>query len=248
MTKIIVLAAGKGRRMQSNLPKVLSPIKNKPMVEYLINSILKSGLDPCPILVVSPENRDIIANKLKNYSLDFALQTEQLGTGHAVVSARNLIPSNVSNIVVLYGDHPFITSDSIKKLLENNKSEVSMMTVEVKNFLEWRKNFYHWGRIIRKNGKIEKIIEFKDASDKIKEIKEVNPALFCFNSEWLWKNINKLKNENNQKEYYLTDLIKIAFEQGIQISSSTIEPQEAIGINSLEELKIAQKLITENNF
>jgi bifunctional UDP-N-acetylglucosamine pyrophosphorylase / glucosamine-1-phosphate N-acetyltransferase len=243
MTKIIVLAAGKGRRMNSDLPKVLSPINNKPMIEYLVNSILDSGVDSSPVLVVSPDNKEIISESLKKYTLIFALQTEQLGTGHAVLSTKHLIPEEVENIIVLYGDHPFITSASIKRLLEGHKSEVSMMTVKVEDFLDWRKNFYHWGRVIINEGCIEKIIEFKDASEEIKEIKDVNPALFCFNKNWLWENIAKLKNENNQQEYYLTDLIKMAFDQGIKINLSIIEAQEAIGINSLEELKIAQDLI-----
>lgn len=248
MTKIIVLAAGKGSRMKSDLPKVLSPINGRPMIEYLINSILNVGIDLDPVLVVSPDNREIIAESLKNYSLKFALQLEQLGTGHAVFSAKDLIPESVKNIVVLYGDHPFITPNSIKKLLDNHKSEVSMMIAKVEDFSEWRKNFYYWGRILRNNDKIEKIVEFKDASDDVREVKEVNPAIFCFNKNWLLENITKIKNENNNKEYYLTDLIKIAFEQGIEIHSSAIEAQEAVGINSPEELKVAQDLAENNIF
>ncbi len=248
MTKIIVLAAGKGSRMKSDLPKVLSPINGKPMIEYLINSVMRLGVDPEPVLVVSPDNKEIIADNLRKYKLSFALQAEQLGTGHAVASARSLIPEEVKNIMVLYGDHPFITPKSIERLLESHKSEVSMMTAEVSDFSEWRKNFYYWGRILRSNNKIEKIIEFKDASDEIKEVKEVNPAIFCFNKNWLLENIAKIKNENNNKEYYLTDLIKMAFEQGIEINSSTIEAQEAVGINSPEELKVAQDLAENNIF
>ncbi|MDD3711604.1 MAG: NTP transferase domain-containing protein [Patescibacteria group bacterium] len=242
MTKIIILAAGKGVRMNSDLPKVLFPINGKAMIEYLIESIFKTKIDICPIVVVSPDNQSIIKESLSNYNLNFVVQEEQLGTGHAVSSAKNLISKDVKNIIVLYGDHPFITSDSIEKLLESHKNEVSMMTVKVEDFSDWRKNFYHWGRIVRKNDKIEKIIEFRDASNEIKEIKEVNPALFCFNSFWLWNNIEKLKSDNNQKEYYLTDLIKIAFEQNITIDSSLIDAREAIGINSLEELEIAKSL------
>lgn len=243
MTKIIILAAGKGSRMNSDLPKVLFPINGRAMIEYLIESISRTKVNSRPIIVVSPDNKEAIKEALKEYELDFAVQLEQLGTGHAVSSTREFISADVKNIIVLYGDHPFITSTSIEKLLENHKNKVSMMTVEVEDFSDWRKNFYHWGRIIRKDGEIEKIIEFKDAVDEVKEIKEVNPALFCFDSAWLWENIEKLKNNNNQKEYYLTDLIKIAFEQNIIINSSLIEAREAIGINSLEELEAAKGLV-----
>lgn len=243
MTKIIILAAGKGSRMNSDLPKVLLPINGRAMIKYLIESISQTKVNSRPIIVVSPDNKEAIKEALKEYELDFAVQLEQLGTGHAVSSAREFISADVKNIIVLYGDNPFITSASIEKLLENHKNKVSMMTVEVEDFSDWRKNFYHWGRIIRKDGEIEKIIEFKDAVDEVKEIKEVNPALFCFDSAWLWENIEKLKNDNNQKEYYLTDLIKIAFEQNIIINSSLIEAREAIGINSLEELEVAKGLV-----
>ena len=245
MTKIIVLAAGKGSRMDSDLPKVLSPINNRPMVEYLVDSILESKIDSEPILVVSPDNKVVIAESLKKYSLGFAIQNEQLGTGHAVSSAKDLIEENIENIIVLYGDHPFISSSSIRKLLENHKSEVSMMTVEVDDFLGWKKNFYHWGRVVRNNSRVKEIVEFKDASDEIKEIKEVNPALFCFNKNWLFENISKLKNNNSQKEYYLTDLIKMAFEQGLLINLTKIEAVEAIGVNSPEELEIARGLVAD---
>jgi bifunctional N-acetylglucosamine-1-phosphate-uridyltransferase/glucosamine-1-phosphate-acetyltransferase GlmU-like protein len=229
--------------MNSDLPKVLLPIKGRAMIKYLIESISRTKINSRPIVVVSPDNKEAIKEALKEYELDLAVQSEQLGTGHAVSSAREFISDDVKNIIVLYGDNPFITSASIEKLLENHKNKVSMMTVEVEDFSDWRKNFYHWGRIIRKDGEIEKIIEFKDAVDEVKEIKEVNPALFCFDSAWLWENIEKLKNDNNQKEYYLTDLIKIAFEQNIIINSSLIEAREAIGINSLEELEVAKGLV-----
>jgi len=118
-----------------------------------------------------------------------------------------------------------------------------MMTTTVDNFDGWQKNFYHWGRIVRQNGEIKAIVEFKDADEEIKQIKEVNPGLYRFDSQWLWENIDRLGNSNAQHEYYLTDLIKLAFEQNQKISSIIISPKEVIGINSIEELKIAENLI-----
>lgn len=243
MNKIIILAAGKGSRMKSDLPKVLFPINDRPMIKYLLDSVFSSQIDSSPIVVVSPENKDIIKENIDEYPVDFAIQPEPLGTGHAVLSAKDLIPNDSDNVLVLYGDQPFISQKSIKKILENHESQVSMMTVKLSDFAEWRKNFFHWGRIIRENNEIKEIIEFKDASDKIKEIKEVNPAVFCFNKNWLIKNIENLKNNNNQKEYYLTDLIKMAFDQGVKIKPLFIDAKEAIGVNSPEELDIARSLI-----
>lgn len=242
MNKVIILAAGKGKRMNSKIPKVLSPINNRPMVEYLINSISKSNVDSSPIVVVSSENKKQISGALSHYDIKYAIQKEQLGTGHAVLSAMDLIEEEVENIIVLYGDHPFYKESSINRLINVHKTEVSMMTVRVEDFNDWRQNFYHWGRIIKDGEKIREIIEFKDASDEIKKIKDVNPALFCFNKEWLFKNITSLRNNNNQSEYYLTDLIKLAFEQNISIGTSLVDSEEAVGVNSPGELEVARSL------
>lgn len=245
MNKVIILAAGKGTRMKTDLPKVLSPINGKPMIEYLVNSVIKADVNSSPIIVVSPDNHKLISEALKDYPVEFAIQTEQLGTGHAVLSAKNLVGDNIENIIVLYGDHPFIKDSSINNLVKNHKEEVSMIMVTVDDFNDWRKNFYYWGRIIRGDKGIKEIVEFKDADDKIKEIKDVNPAFFCFNKDWLFKNIINLKDNNNQKEYYLTDLIKTAFNQDININFSLIDPREAMGVNSPEELEVARNLASE---
>lgn len=243
MNKVIILAAGKGTRMNSELPKVLFPINKRPMIKYLLDSVIDSNIDSRPILVVSPSNKDLIKKSLHDYELNFAIQFEQLGTGNAVLSAKDFISHDIENVLILYGDHPFISSNSIKNIIKNHKGALSMMTVNLDDFSDWRKNFYHWGRIIRKNNEIEEIVEFKDASDEVKNIKEVNPAIFCFNKKWLFENINNIKNNNNQKEYYLTDLVKIAFNSGERVNSFVIDPREAMGINSPEELEIAKSLL-----
>lgn len=125
----------------------------------------------------------------------------------------------------------------------SDKSAITLATVKVKDFNNWRNNFSHWGRIIRKGTRVAGITEFKDATDKEKKIKELNPALYSFDAKWLWKNLKKLKNENAQKEYYLTDLIKLAFSDGQKINSFEIDPREAIGINSKEELEVVERLL-----
>ncbi|MEI7620488.1 MAG: NTP transferase domain-containing protein [Candidatus Falkowbacteria bacterium] len=246
MNKVIILAAGKGTRMESELPKVLVPLQGRPMIEYLIESVLKSQISAKPILVVSPSNQEIIKESLQKYDLDYIVQEEQLGTGHAISCAKELLlDSGIKNLVVFYGDHPFIQSETMEKLIVSHYDPITMMTTQVNNFEGWHKNFIRWGRIVRNNGEIKEIVEFKDASPKQQEIKEVNPALFCFDNNWLWQNIEQLKNENNQKEYYLTDLIKIATSQKIRINSLEIDPQEAVGINSQEELAVAEELLNK---
>lgn len=244
-TKIIILAAGKGTRMGSELPKALVPLNNKPMITYLAESVLAAALDARPIVVVSPENKDIIQESLALYDWDYAVQTEQLGTGHAVACARDFVPADTDNIVVLYCDHPFVKADSIRQFGLFPTEAVTIMPSLLGNYDGWHQNFYHWGRIIRNNsGDVEKIIEFKDASPAEIAVTEVNPGFMCFNSQWLWENISLLKNNNTQKEYYLTALVEMAFQQGYKVGTIVIEPREAMGINSKEELAIAEGLVS----
>lgn len=239
--KVVILAAGKGTRMGSDLPKVLIEIKGKPMIEHLISSVIESGLDEKPIVVVSPSNKEIISETLKEYPLTYVVQEEQLGTGHAVSVTKNSVPEDVNNIFVFNGDHPFISSKSMISLASSHKNKVAMMVVELEDFLDWRNVFNSWGRIIKDGDRIKEIIEFKDASDEVKDVLSVNPAIYCFDKNWLFENISTLKNNNNQKEYYLTDLIKIAFDQGSDINYCLIEAQEGLGINSIVDLENAKK-------
>ncbi len=247
MTDIIILAAGKGTRMNSDLPKVLTPLNNKPMIHYLLDSIKKLELKTIPIIVASPENYDQIKESLKDYDLRFAIQDRQLGTGHAVLSAKDETSLQADKTLVLYGDHPFIKTESIDKFINMEVDTLNLLSVNLDNFSDWKKVFYHWGRLIRNGeGNLEKIVEFKDASDEVKEVTEVNPAIFNFNSKWLWDNISNLDNQNKQEEYYLTDLVNLAFKQGSNINTATIEPQEAMGVNSVKDLEVAKNINFNN--
>lgn len=243
MNKIIILAAGKGVRMQLDLPKVLVPLNGQPMIKYLIESVQEAAIDPKPIIIVSPANQELIKEALKDYDLEYVVQEKQLGTGHAVSCAQGEINDNIENIIILNGDHPFIKAETISNLSKIHSGILTMLTVKLDDFNDWRKSFYHWGRIVRQDGQIKAIVEFKDASEEVKKMHEVNPAVYCFNSRWLWQNINKLKNKNAQKEFYLTDLVNIVFQEGEVVNSLAIDAKEAIGINSKEELEIAEKLI-----
>ena len=245
MIKVVILAAGQGKRMNHELPKVLVPIKGKPMIEYLVKAIKKSGIDNEPVIVVSPDNKDIIQKALRRYKCKYALQDKQLGTGHALACAKKVISKSVDHIFCFNGDHPFIKAETIKRIGWSHDGVITMMTTGVKDFKGWRKVFYHWGRVLRHYGHIKAIVEFKDANEKIRRVREVNPAMYCFDAKWLWRNIKRLKNNNSQEEYYLTDLVKQAFGQGLRVESFPIDPEEAIGINSKEELEVAENLIKD---
>ncbi|OGF23632.1 hypothetical protein A3H09_02585 [Candidatus Falkowbacteria bacterium RIFCSPLOWO2_12_FULL_45_13] len=244
MDKIVILAAGKGRRMKSELPKALVKLQGKSMIEYLVKPCLESGVDSEPIIVVSPDNQKVISRALSKYNCRYAIQSEQLGTGHALACAESLIDKSVERIICFYGDHPFIKAETVKNVAARDNGAITMMTVKLEDFAGWRKCFYHWGRIKRdKSGQVVASIEFRDASEEVRKIKEVNPSMYCFQSRWLWENLKKIDNHNAQSEYYLTDLVKLAFEQNLQIDSFYLDAAEAIGINSPEELAIAESLI-----
>jgi bifunctional UDP-N-acetylglucosamine pyrophosphorylase/glucosamine-1-phosphate N-acetyltransferase len=246
MTRIIILAAGRGTRMNYELPKSLVPLQGRPMIKYLMDSIVEAGIDPRPIMVVSPDNADLIKKELKEYSLEYVVQEQALGTGHAVSTAQHLLDENVNSVLVLYGDHPFLTGASLKKCAAAAPESLIMLTTKLDDFDDWRHNFYHWGRIVRNSpGDIARIVEFKDASEEERLITEVNPAVMCFNRTWLKKNLSQLDNANSQGEYYLTDLVKIAFNEGHPVHAIAIAPPEAMGINSLAELKVAESLLDQ---
>jgi len=150
-------------------------------------------------------------------------------------------------IMVLYGDHPLITTRTIDQLFELHEKEtatISLMTTVVPDFEAWREGFTSFGRILRDSGgKISGIREVKDCTEKEKNIHEVNPGYYCFDSQWLWANIDKIKNKNNQKEYYLTDLIEIAVSEREKIVSLKIDAKECLGINTKEQLSFVEKIL-----
>lgn len=246
-TQIIILAAGKGTRMESDLPKVLVPFNGKPLIKHLLDTIEAIENKPFgkPYVVVG-YGKDLVIEQLGKNKYHYPEQKEQLGTGHAVNAVRHTVKEETDNVVVLYGDHPFTTAKTINSLIEKQittDKKIVMATVEVPDFEDWRSIFLGFGRIIRdENGKILKIIENKDATEEEKKVLEVNPSYFCFDAKFLWAELEKLKNDNVQKEYYLTDILKSAVEQGLEVESIKIEPKEALGANSKEELEMLEKL------
>ena len=243
-TQIIILAAGKGVRMKSDEPKALVMLKNKPLIKHILDTIATLHLPIKPIIVVGHKKERIIEVLGNNYL--YAEQEKQLGTGHAVSSAKNSIHSSHKIILVLSSDQPLISKETIERLLKKHdekKPTITMATVLMPDFEEWRSGLRHFGRIIRENnGQVAGIVEFKDATEKEKLIKELNPAVYAFDSDWLWKNIGLIKNENTQGEYYLTDLIKIARHQNKKIEAVPMANLiEGLQPNTKEELEILEE-------
>jgi bifunctional UDP-N-acetylglucosamine pyrophosphorylase/glucosamine-1-phosphate N-acetyltransferase len=243
--KIVILAAGKGTRMNSVLPKVLIEFKGKSMIKHLLESVKRSEVDTKPVIVVGHQRENVVNALGQEYT--YVIQEEQLGTGHAVRSAEKVLEDTAENIMVLPSDHPFISPETIKKLSEkhlNSRAKITMATVKLPDFEDWRSVFYtSFSRIIRNaKNEIIKDVQFRDATEEEKKITEVNPIFFCFEATWLWEKLRTLKTDNDQKQYYLTDLVKIAMEEGSKIETIQIDPREALAANSKEELEILEKL------
>lgn len=236
----IILAAGKGTRMKSDKPKVMCEVLGKPMIDYVVDSAKKSCDDIC---VVIGYKADILRNHLDN-SIKTVVQQEQLGTGHAVMQADEFIKEHCdSNILIVCGDAPFMDKDTVSEALKLHIEEDNTVTVITAKLDDPAA----YGRIVKNNGKITEIVEFKDADENQKKINEVNSGAFWFKASELYRLLSKIGNNNSQNEYYLTDTIKIALKEGLSVNSFVAKtPDVILGANDpkqLEELNKRAKVI-----
>ncbi|GAB2581279.1 sugar phosphate nucleotidyltransferase [Nitrincola alkalisediminis] len=227
--EVIILAAGKGSRMQSALPKVLHPLKSKPLIQWVIESAKK--LNPRQIHLVVGYGADQVKAVVKDEGIQFASQHEQLGTGHAVAQAMPLVNEH-SQALILYGDVPLISAITLNQLLTcATVPSVGLLTVVLDN----PKGY---GRVLRNSsGEVVAIVEEKDANDEQKLVREVNTGIMTLPASLLKSWLPKLSANNAQGEYYLTDIISIAKEQGIPIHAQrALSAEEVEGVNTLEQL------------
>lgn len=244
-TQIVILAAGKGKRMgQTEVPKVLIPLKGKPVISYLLAEVAKlKDLSP-PVIVVGYKSTAVKDYLGKKYR--YALQRDQMGTAHAVWAAQSQITAK--NVLVLYGDIPFIKAATLKKLVQLHDSQqavISMLTAVVPNYKGIYQSFLHFGRIVRNEfDEITKIQEFADATAEQREIREINSGIYLFDTDWLWNNIDQIDNKNAQGEFYLTDIVEIAINENQLVQSLRTNPKEVLGINTDQQLRQAEKLIS----
>ena len=235
--KAIILAAGKGTRMKSKYPKVIHKVCGKEMVNHVITVSKKSGVKD--IVAILGHESEVVKEKLPKDTM-IAMQTEQLGTGHAVIMAKDYI-NDEDTIVVLCGDTPLVKEETLKRLFDyhiENEYHTTVLTTEVSNPTGY-------GRIIRdENQDLLKIVEQKDANEEEKLAKEINSGIYCFNGKSLRESLDLLDNNNAQGEYYLTDTIQIMRNKGLKVGAyngSTIE--ELMGVNSRVELSRAEEIM-----
>lgn len=219
----IILGAGKGTRMKSAKPKVLQTLAGKPLLGFVLDSVAKIGASRQ--IVVYGFLGEQLKNAFADNELIWAEQAEQLGTGHAVKMALPHLPTDGKSLI-LYGDVPLIRPETLQKLIDANTAGISMLTMAVDNP-------FGLGRIIRENGKVIAIVEQKDATDEQKNIKEINSGIYCVDNALLHEFLPNLNNNNVQQEYYLTDIVKMAVDKGIDIA--TISPEYAFEIDGVND-------------
>lgn len=238
MLMSIVLAAGEGTRMKSKLPKVLHKVAGASMVEHVLDVV--KHVDCQRKVVVVGHGAEEVKKAIGHRDIKFVLQSELLGTGHAVMQAEKEIPEG-GNVIVLYGDTPLINEKSIEEFIKfhiDNDFSASVLTTEINDPTGY-------GRIIRNEfDKVVAIIEEKDANINQKKIMEINSGIYCFKAGELKKSLSKLDNNNNQGEYYLTDVIEILNNQGKTVGAYRVEDYtEIMGVNSRRQLAEAEKIM-----
>ena len=242
MIKSIILAAGKGTRMKSDMPKVLHTIFDKTLVGYVIDAVNNTGLADENFVIVGHQAERVEEFINKNYdNAKCVLQSPQLGTGHAVSMALPYLKDFDGEVIILCGDTPLITSETIKEFVEYHREKKSDLTVMSAIF----DNPTNYGRIIRnQDGSLNSIVEEKDANPEQKMVKEINAGIYCINWQKIKPAFNELTSNNAQGEYYLTDIIKWGNEKHLSVNAYTLKNNEEIfGINSKAHLAEATRML-----
>jgi UDP-N-acetylglucosamine diphosphorylase/glucosamine-1-phosphate N-acetyltransferase len=238
MNKIIstlILAAGKGTRMKSDLVKVLHPLRGKPLLTYSLDVARAVGSKK--IVVVVGHQADLVRERFKNQRLFFVEQVQQLGTGHAVLQAKDHFDGYRGTILILCGDVPCLKASTVQHFIAHHFEEHAVVTV-MSTILDDPGSY---GRVVTgMQGEVLKIVESRDASPDEKKIREINTGIYCADSRFLFEAVSEIRNDNAQREYYLTDIIEIARQKDLRVRSFIApDPIEVMGINTPEDLERA---------
>ncbi len=237
----IILAAGLGTRMKSRRAKVLHPLLGRPLISYAVS--LAQTLEAAQSILVVGHQADAVRSALEGVAVDFAMQDEQLGTGHAVQQAMSQLRAEEGPVLILCGDVPLLRPDTLRRLLAHHRESSAALTV-LTTQLAFPEGY---GRIVRSpSGNILKIVEEKDASDEEREIGEVNTGIYCAEASYLRESIHSLSSRNAQQEYYLTDLVEMAHAEQKRVSGMVcLNASEVMGINARDQLAQAEAILRE---
>jgi len=239
--EIIVLAAGVGKRMRSDLPKVLHPLAGRPLLAHVLDTARE--LSPRKIIVVHGHGAERVREAFPQQNIDWVLQPEQLGTAHAVMQAMPRVDAQ-ADVLLLYGDVPLVRAATLKRLVEAAPEGLALLTADVENPAAY-------GRIVRDaSGRVTRIVESRDASAAERAIREINAGFYALSARRLSGWLKKIDQRNAQKEYYLTDLVALAVGEAVPVVAVKAEdPWEAAGVNSKRELAALerqyQKIVSE---
>lgn len=231
---IVILAAGKGTRMNSDLPKVLHRIGTRPMIDYVLD--LAEALDPARTIMVIGFGADQVRDALADRpGLDFALQEPQLGTGHAVMAAADGLAEHQGPVLVLYGDVPGLSLATVQRLITDHHDQRNALTVLAME----PHDTGAYGRLVTdQGGRLTAIVEARDATEDQLAIRLVNSGIYLIDNQPMLNGLTKLRPDNDQAEYYLTDLVGLFVAEGLKVGWSFCpSPDEVAGINSVDELE-----------
>lgn len=232
----IILGAGKGTRMKSDLPKVLMPICGKPMVRNIINTLEDMNTDE--IVVVTAPDGELVRKEVAPHN--FSIQEKQLGTGNAVLSAQKALDGFEGDILTIFGDHPIITKETYQRAISKRREGYAIVVLGFRP-----EDTARYGRLVVKGHELEKIVEYKDANDEEKAITLCNSGVMCFDGKIMFELLKEVNNENAAGEYYLTDAIAIARSKGLKCSIIECDAKEVAGANTPEELALLETYLQQ---
>ncbi|MDT9546382.1 MAG: NTP transferase domain-containing protein [Chlorobium sp.] len=237
---IVIMAGGKGTRMQSELPKVLHKAAGRALIEHVIDK--SQTLNPERIILIVGHQAELVIDFVKHYPVTCALQEPQLGTGHAVMQAEEPLKNFQGEVLILSGDAPLFTLETLQNLISFHRESNATATVLTADM----EDPTGYGRVIRKPGtdSVEKIVEQKDAAEEEKAVKEINSGVYVFNAKTLFDSLKEITTKNAQNEYYLTDVFGVCFRKGSRVAAwKTPNPDEIHGINTPQQLAHAEHLL-----
>ena len=236
--KALILAAGKGTRMKSDLPKVIHKVNGIPMVKKILNELEKLETEE-NILILGHKKEEVLKEL---GDVKYVVQEEQLGTGHAIMQAYELLKDYDGDVMILCGDTPLLRYETLKEMYEAHKKSGVATTILTSIY----DNPFGYGRIVKDGDKVKAIVEEKEADEETKKIKEVNAGVYCCNAKELFEALKKVTNNNEKGEFYLTDIVGIQVGEGKTVASFVLaDNEEILGVNSKVELAQASKVLRE---